>query len=100
MIRREPLVTPQPKNETVFVGDRFYRVGRWPVTCIVKRVFVPDGHTHLHVLMEREGDGRDPYTITLGGLFDQSNFRPDRRHSGNSYHSGQARRATDLESVN
>lgn len=93
-------MTPHPKSETVNVGDRFYRVGRWPVTCIVRRVFVPEGHSHLHVLMEREDGADDPYTITLGGLFDRRNFRPDRRRPGNANSSGLVRRAADAETVN
>ena len=92
-------MTPHPKSETVNVGDRFYRVGRWPVTCVVRRVFVPEGRAHLHVLMEREDGTSDPYTITLGGLFDRRNFRPDRRRPDNSNGSGFARRAADLEAV-
>jgi len=90
-------VTPHPKNETVDVGDRFYRVGRWPTTCVVRRVFVPSGHTHLHVMMEREDDQRDPYTITLGGLFDRKNFRPDRRRPENPGAASFARRISDLK---
>lgn len=88
-------VKTNPNNETVYVGDRFYRVGRWPVTCIVRRVFVPDGEAHLHVLMEQEDHSADPYTITLGGLFDQANFRPDRRQTSAGNHSGYDRRASD-----
>lgn len=90
-------MTPQPKNESVVVGDRFYRVGRWPTTCVVRRVFVPDGQNHLHVMMEREDDSRDPYTITLGGLFDRNNFRPDRRRLKGPNGSGLARRLSDIK---
>ena len=89
------LVKPKQNNETVYVGDRFYRVGRWPVTCVVRRVFVPEGEAHLHVLMEREDQAANPYTVTLGGLFNQANFRPDRRQSAVGNRSGFERRASD-----
>lgn len=93
--QQEISVTPKPNNETVYVGDRFYRVGRWPITCVVRRVFVPAGQTHLHVLMEREDEVADPYTITLGGLFNRANFRPDRRHSDGVNRDGWDRRSSD-----
>jgi hypothetical protein len=88
-------VTPKPNNETVYVGDRFYRVGRWPICCVVRRVFVPEGQAHLHVQMEREDGADDPYTITLGGLFNRSNFRPDRRRVDAKNNSGLDRRSSD-----
>jgi hypothetical protein len=48
--------------------------------------------------MEREDRAASPYTITLGGLFNRANFRPDRRRTDTPNAGKFDRRASDSKS--
>lgn len=64
---------------SVEVGQRYYKVGPLAPVWVVRRVFVPEGMSSLHVMLEREGGHREVSLIAAERLFDTEVFRQDRR---------------------
>ena len=66
-------------GDSVQVGDRFYKVGRWESIWVVQRLFQPDSNASLHAKIVRDGHPGDVTIISTEVLMDETVYRPDRR---------------------
>lgn len=66
--------------DQIQVGDRFYKVGHWESIWAVRRVFLPEGETVTHVVIERLESPGDFAVLSQEIVLNSEDYRLDRRN--------------------
>ena len=85
-----------PENtDQIQTGDRFYKIGHWESIWVVRRVFVPEGETVTHVVIERIESPGDFIVVAQETMLNVEDYRPDRRNPDAVNVTEHRRRRTD-----